>query len=163
MKMKLTNSKKGVSPLITTILMIAFAVALGVVVMNWGKTTADKIQYECPEEVQISIAQIGQKSQICIDSVNNQFQFTIHNGPKEDISKISLQAITEKDIFKFEANTMLDSNGFEKFMVEYNYAEYGRIHKLTIKPYVKIPDSQNLKACHDSVLELEYDQGLADC
>ena len=29
--------KKGVSPLIATVLLISFAVALGAVVMNWGR------------------------------------------------------------------------------------------------------------------------------
>ena len=31
------NNKKGVSPLIATVLLIAFAIALGTVIMNWGR------------------------------------------------------------------------------------------------------------------------------
>jgi len=31
-------NKKAVSPLIATVLLIAFAVALGAVVMNWGRS-----------------------------------------------------------------------------------------------------------------------------
>ena len=34
---KIIKNKKGVSPLIATILLIAFAVALGAVVMSWGR------------------------------------------------------------------------------------------------------------------------------
>ena len=34
--LEIFRSKKGVSPLIATILLIAFAVALGSVVLNWG-------------------------------------------------------------------------------------------------------------------------------
>ncbi len=38
----LKNSKKGISPLIATILLIAFALIIGAVTMNWGKAYAEK-------------------------------------------------------------------------------------------------------------------------
>lgn len=36
--------KRGVSPLIATVLLIAFAVALGAIVMNWGRTYVEDTQ-----------------------------------------------------------------------------------------------------------------------
>lgn len=38
------NNKKGVSPLIATVLLIAFAVALGAIVMNWGRAYVEDTQ-----------------------------------------------------------------------------------------------------------------------
>ena len=36
-KSRFFNNKRGVSPLIATVLLISFAVALGAVVLNWGR------------------------------------------------------------------------------------------------------------------------------
>ena len=53
------SSKKGVSPLIATILLIAFAVALGSVVMNWGlNLSLGKSSDKC-SRVEIKIRNIG--------------------------------------------------------------------------------------------------------
>ena len=41
------SSKKGVSPLIATILLIAFAVALGTVIMNWGLSLGSSSDDPC--------------------------------------------------------------------------------------------------------------------
>jgi len=43
-KMIKRMNRKGVSPLIATVLLIAFAVALGAIVMNWGRTYIDDTQ-----------------------------------------------------------------------------------------------------------------------
>src|SRR3989338_3340522 len=67
--------KKGVSPLIATVLLIAFAVALGAVVMNWGrsfvqqqtaeaeKTTQTKLG--CALKVNLKVAEIDNTPQAC--------------------------------------------------------------------------------------------------
>lgn len=62
------KSKKAVAPLIATVLLIAFAVALGAIVMNWGRAyvedTADMAkksstgQVECANEVDLQINKV---------------------------------------------------------------------------------------------------------
>ena len=48
------KSRKAISPLVATILLLAFAVALGSVVMSWGK---DLIEKTAPEQKEISLEQ----------------------------------------------------------------------------------------------------------
>jgi flagellin-like protein len=61
---KLMN-KKGVSPLIATVLLIAFAVALGAIVMNWGRGYVEDTQ---------SFARSTSESQlICSSAVDLDF------------------------------------------------------------------------------------------
>jgi flagellin-like protein len=43
------NNKKAVSPLIATVLLIAFAVALGAIVMNWGESFVRETQNTATE------------------------------------------------------------------------------------------------------------------
>ncbi len=43
------KSRKAISPLVATIILLAFAVALGSVVMSWGKGLIEKVVSEEPE------------------------------------------------------------------------------------------------------------------
>ena len=68
------NGKKGVSPLIATVLLIAFAVALGAVVMNWGQSftkqtidnteTTQKTTMGCSFDVSIKEVEINGEPQL---------------------------------------------------------------------------------------------------
>ena len=68
--------KKGVSPLIATVLLIAFAVSLGAVVMNWGRgyvettmTQADVQSAEkisCSMDTSMGVVQVGDTQRLCI-------------------------------------------------------------------------------------------------
>ena len=63
--MKLFKSRKAISQLVATILLLAFAVALGSVVMSWGKDLIEKVgDVEAPESVEQSLILI----QKCVDS-----------------------------------------------------------------------------------------------
>ena len=64
----LFRSNKAVSPLIATVLLIAFAVALGAVVMNWGRGYVEDTaniarersdtEVKCASDVDVSIVEI---------------------------------------------------------------------------------------------------------
>lgn len=56
------RKKRGLSPLIATVLLIAFAVALGAVVMNWGQA---QLQTGSCAKVEIDFEIINSEPQIC--------------------------------------------------------------------------------------------------
>ena len=72
---KYNLTKRGVSPLIATVLLIAFAVALGAVVMNWGRgyveDTADDAREKsdrelvCASEIDLAAVDVDSVTQIC--------------------------------------------------------------------------------------------------
>lgn len=77
------KSKRGVSPLIATVLLIAFAVALGAVVMNWGRGYVEDTaqvarqksdaEVKCSTDVDIDFVTIDNVPQVCFntsDSLN---------------------------------------------------------------------------------------------
>src|SRR3989338_5811436 len=90
--MQLTISKKAVSPLIATVLLMAFAVALGAIVMTWGKTyvtdTTEDVGTRtlqtrtCALDVNIALMNIGGSPYICKDEPNgnlDKLEFIINN------------------------------------------------------------------------------------
>ncbi len=42
-----SHTKKGMSPLIATVLLIAFAVALGAMIMNWSSSLGERVGPDC--------------------------------------------------------------------------------------------------------------------
>mgnify|MGYP006293519257 CR=1 FL=1 len=46
---KFLKNKKALSPLVATLLLLAFALVIGTATMNWGKSYVDKIEDSQPE------------------------------------------------------------------------------------------------------------------
>ncbi|MFH1053296.1 MAG: archaellin/type IV pilin N-terminal domain-containing protein [Candidatus Woesearchaeota archaeon] len=95
--MKKRFSKKGVSPLIATVLLISFAVALGAIVMSWGRNYVQDVtedtygfsaELKC-DDVMIDIVNIGGRKDICY--TGNAIQFTLENNGMQIIDlKLSI-------------------------------------------------------------------------
>jgi len=47
-------NRRGLSPLIATVLLVVFALVIGTITMNWGKSYVDKISEEPSVEEKIS-------------------------------------------------------------------------------------------------------------
>lgn len=102
---RLQKNKRAVSPLIATVLLIAFAVALGAVVMNWGRgyveETADFAKQrsdsdvKCSAEVDIDIVEIDDAQQICYNDTAERIEFMVENVKDKDIEKLQVRIIGE--------------------------------------------------------------------
>ena len=54
-------NKKAISPIIATLLLISFAVALGVVIMNFGRAQVE-LEAQCAIEIGLDLAEVeGEK------------------------------------------------------------------------------------------------------
>ena len=88
------NNKRAVSPLIATILLIAFAVALGAVVMNIPQDSDDgqnlPTQKGC-DSVALSILKTGSNEFLCYNIEQKQLLLTLINEPKGSQSIIILR------------------------------------------------------------------------
>jgi len=93
--------KKGVSPLIATVLLIAFAVALGAIVMNWGRgyvtatteaaTETSSAELACGSNVDVGIVSIAGVRQICYNSTANNVEFILENRKNTKVYDIRCQ------------------------------------------------------------------------
>ena len=101
--------KRGVSPIIATVLLIAFAVALGAVVMNWGKgfvestaqdtQTRANLELGCQQEMTLGIKKIGQTPKICFNSTATPkfVEVMLENKGTTDITGIQVMIFDEND------------------------------------------------------------------
>ena len=108
--MDVFRSRKGVSPLIATILLIVFSIALGAVVMSWGEAyVEDKAEFvQGVQEAgsgcanaRFNIVNIAGQPQIC--SKQNLIEMIVDNNPTVDIADIHMRAVGSSDIYLRES------------------------------------------------------------
>jgi len=97
--------KKGVSPLIATVLLIAFAVSLGAVVMNWGRgyveTTMDQADAQsagkllCGVNTGFEFVEVNGKQRLCIENRDSapQLKFILKNIESAELKGMSVTTI----------------------------------------------------------------------
>ncbi len=160
--------KKGVSPLIATVLLIAFAVALGAVIMNWGKgfvqdRTADidrntKIETGCALDVAFRVADRRGTPQLCYAGSGTQgyIEFTLENNGKKDIKKVALVIEGELGIYQnnsLNGTAMIAGIGASKQNISYSYTQYGAIEYVRFTPVIDIAGIDT--ACGGSSVQLD--------
>ncbi|MCF7798808.1 hypothetical protein K9M74_02810 [Candidatus Woesearchaeota archaeon] len=79
-------SKKGMSPLIATVLLIAFAVALGAMIMNWSAGVAP--EDELGKTALCESIALDSESGVCI--ADTKLMFSVKNIGDESIQKVKL-------------------------------------------------------------------------
>ena len=95
---ELSHEKKGMSPLIATMLLIAFAVALGAMIMNWSSTLGENTGPDCDAITMII------NPYLCY--AENMIKISIKNTGKP-VAAVSLKvsdANTENTILLKESN-----------------------------------------------------------
>ena len=136
------RNKKGMSPLIATVLLIAFAVALGAMIMNWstdvqepteeGHSTSTTTTNPCAD-VQIELNEVFGKTLFCYD--NEMIKFNIVNMGSREITGIQLRTVDAnlKEIKKDIPNSALLVGG--TLPGELAFDKSGKVH-VELVPYI---------------------------
>ena len=142
-------SKKGVSPLISTVLLIAFAVALGAIVMNWGsvyvkgqttntETSSDR-DITCSMDVALEIIQIDNVYKICYNNASDQVEFIIQNKGRKKIESILVNLVGNISVPNSQMiNQTLEVGYVAKMNVSYDDAVHGVLKKAMYIPKVSV-------------------------
>lgn len=154
--LRIFQSKKGVSPLIATILLIAFAVALGSVVMNWGLSlNLGKPNDKC-RSIEIKIRNI-ESSEFCFGGVgqNGYINFIIDNVGSADLTGLAIWIIGEKGTRIFDLDNIVIKRGslFDKKdkEVSYDFSMYGNIKEVQFIPKIKVVETAEI--CTNSAVK----------
>ena len=143
-------NKRGVSPLIATVLLISFAVALGSVVLNWGrnldiskpgdKCTGISIEIRNLNTYQVCYAGSGQEGYI---------NFIIDNSGNIDTDGLGIWITGEKGTKLLDLNELSIKQGelldVKDKSVKYDFNAYGSIKNIQFFPKVNI--NNELEIC----------------
>ncbi|MBN1274876.1 hypothetical protein JXA12_01105 [Candidatus Woesearchaeota archaeon] len=143
------RSRKGMSPLIATVLLIAFAVALGAMIMNWSvdgtTTTPDDRGGDAGDpcqDVQLQLKQVFGKQILCYQ--DGAIKFNVVNTGGREITGIQVRTIDEdlNEVKHDVPGSRLPSGGTFEYSLP--AAALGRVH-VELVPYVL--ENGNPKYC----------------
>lgn len=152
-------NKRAVSPLVATILLIAFAVSIGAVIMNWTSTSsgvrADSEDGEC-SRVSVDVISQGSNDLICLDRDKQKIILDISNGRK-DIAGLRISYIGHTSDYK-DFIKKVEAGVLAKLQIDYDPVIDGEISSVKITPIVGTPG--DYLYCTESG---ETFQTIADC
>ncbi len=160
MRLKRGNffNKRGVSPLIATVLLISFAVALGAVVMNWGRNLDISKPGDKCAGINIKIRTVNDV-QVCYSVEENKgyINFVLDNIGNVDIDGLGIWITGKKGTKLLDFNDLSIKKGelldVKDKSVTYNFNTYGAIKNIQFFPKVKIND--DLEICARSSVKAD--------
>jgi uncharacterized membrane protein YwzB len=150
--------KRGIAPLLATVLLIVLAVGLGVVVMNFGRAQIE-IAAQCSVDIGLDSVELNGKEQVCFDRDNNRLFFIVENGAQIDIESLRLRVIGEQAILAQDVDSsfIAKENSLLKY-VGYDTSKYGEARQIRLTPRVTLYDE--VITCKEQSVEFEE---IRDC
>ncbi len=154
--------KRAVSPLISTVLLITFAVALGAFIMNWGKIfTRDQIddaelrsdrELECSLDIGLEIYEINGEPQLFYVNSTGNITFMLKNSGTTAINSIRVVVIGQNNLdinVTDIVNSNIDAGGVLKRSVIYTNNDIDQIEFI---PYLNTTGAPSPSLCTGSTL-----------
>lgn len=120
--------KKAIAPLISTLIMLLFAILLGAVVISWGSSYTAKGIKEC-SKVSVGIAKISGESQACY--ADGRVEYIIENDGASAIDGFKAFVIGDT-IYNIDVDMMLASGDVAKG--SFGYSDVASPKALRIVP-----------------------------
>jgi flagellin-like protein len=144
----LQGSKRGVSPLIATILLIAFAVALGSVIMNWGLNLSAQNSDDPCQRIRLELKPVS-NAEACYGNTGAQgyVNFILHNAGTGDISGVSIWLTGQKKTELIDLVVSIPRKAtFERTNKEtsFDFAQVGNINQIQFIPKVQTPEKTSI-------------------
>jgi len=139
--------KRGISPLIATVLIIGFTVALAAVIMVWGQSfsksmqesteQSTKIQLICSQDVLFEI------SSACYDSDHNLVKITVKNNGNQAIESFRARLFkSDNEVEAPELSGPLDPFAIKTFEASPKTFGVDKIEKVELIPVIKVNDKE---------------------
>ena len=146
-------NKRGIAPLLATILLIVLAVGLGVVVMNFGRAQIET-SAKCPVNIGLKVVDLNQEQQLCFDKYQNQIYFIVENGPNIPLTGLRMRVIGTEAIFVRDLdNSAMEKAGSLLKYVPFGYQTYGEIKQVKLTPKVRLYDEEIICSEQSVVVE----------
>lgn len=145
------GNKKAMSPLFSTIILIGFAIALGGVVMSWGREgyTPTKQTVTGCGQTSLSLVSYGEKRGIC--NKENKVYLTVYNNGEIKLDGIKVSFLGDKGIYPTMIERQVDVADIVKLELE--YPDIGKIEKIIFTP--RFIDSGKESLCPKNGFSIE--------
>ena len=146
-------NRKAITPLMATFLLISFAVAVGVVIMNFGRAEV-KQEAVCPLTTGLRFAKIGGEEQFCYDAAQKRIQFTVENGVNANIDGLTVSIIGTQRAESFDLlEAKMGKAAAYVGSISHDPAVSGEIRQVKIIPHITLYDHEQI--CSEQGLVVE--------
>ncbi|MFW5990916.1 MAG: archaellin/type IV pilin N-terminal domain-containing protein [Candidatus Nanoarchaeia archaeon] len=145
------NSKKGVSPLIATVLLLAFAVSIATIIVQ-----LEPFAGGC-SAVSTEVLTKDDSPRVCYEKDGPGLEVSLKNG-KLDIVGVKASVVGSKDIQNTQADANIPKNSAGKVLIDYSKNNYGSPEKIILTPNYN--GSNKMIECEMEEIEIEE---LNDC
>jgi hypothetical protein len=147
----LIMDKFGIAPLIATLLLISFAVSLGVVVMNFGRAQVE-LEAECPLNIDMEFAVIGGADDIC--TTGSEVKFSVENSVNIKVQGLLVNIIGTDKAETFELpDAVIEKGGLYFGKVAFS----GEVRQIKITPKIVLQGEEQI--CTEKALITERLKG----
>lgn len=151
------NNKRGLSPLISTVLLVFAAIAVGVIVMNWGRATLEE-NAKCAIDTKMDVVRLNEEPQVCYAGSGKQgmIHFIVENGPSVEVEKLHFRVIGEKGVFTTElSDSDIDIGSSIIKDVPYDFELFGDIRQVKISPMLVLYPQEPPLLCSEQGIVAE--------
>ena len=136
-----------------TMLLLSLAVAVGVVVMNFGRAQVEE-NAQCAIDIALQLSSIGGQEQLCYDAGKKALSFTVENGVNIKVEGLIINIIGSEKAETFELNdAKLIKAGTYVGKVAFDTATGGQIKQVKITPKVVLYDTEQI--CSEQAIVVE--------
>lgn len=151
-------NRQGIAPIVATLLLISFAVTIGIVIMNFGRAQV-QLESKCATEIGLSFSEIAGQAQVCIDREKDIISLSVENGINLETTGLIVNVIGTERAESFDLNdARIGKAGVYLTNVGYNLAANGEIRQLKVVP--KITPFDEEVVCQEQSLVAE---AVVDC
>jgi len=153
----LLRDKRGISPLIATILLIAFAVALGSVVYTYfillvDDATGSSLQ-GCARFVSLSSTADRTGEYVYDYDTNTGIRVSVFNNGPSEVKALTYNVEGTREVLSVERQMQSISPGTSTWLtIPYNLDEYGNIMRIVVTPHYQ--HAGDIRICTEGRLEL---------
>lgn len=140
--METSGKKRGITPLMATFLLVSFAVALGVVIMNFGKAEVEE-GAQCTIHVGLKFSEVGGEEQFCLERAKEQLFFVVENGINIKVEGLVVNIIGSQKAVTYDlGDAKIEKAGAYMKYVPYPLKEIGELRQAKIIPKVNMFDEE---------------------
>ncbi len=134
--MGMMRNRKGVSPLLATVLLIGFAVSIGAVIMSWGKTAIQQTNGQGQAPTGEGNANLAWYMGSNIEGVcynDSTIRMTLKGSPKINIKSVYVSTLGKEDyVVPGPINFPQQADQSTNVEIPYNREKYGDISRLIV-------------------------------
>ncbi len=152
------KNRQGIAPIVATLLLLTFAITIGIVIMNFGRAQV-QLESKCATEIGMSFSEIAGESQVCFNREKDIIEISIENGVSVEVTGLIVNVIGTERAESFDlTDAAMGKASVYLTDLGYNVEANGEIRQIKVIP--KITPFDEEVVCTEQALVAE---SLAEC